>query len=73
MEDRQRAHELLKVDDVVALGVKGLEDLVHKKALLALQLEEPQRKFVPVDQPILPPPQQNETLLYLIFTHTFQS
>ena len=62
MEDGQRAHKLLKVDDVVALGVKGLEDLVHKEALLALQLEEPQRKFIPVDQPILPPPQQNETL-----------
>ena len=30
VEDGQRTHKLLKVDDVVALGVKGLEDLVHK-------------------------------------------
>ncbi len=53
VEDRQSADEFLKVDDIVALGVKCLKDLVHEKALLALQLEEAQGKLVLVDQPVL--------------------
>lgn len=49
MKHRQCADELFKVDDIVLLCVKSLENLVHKETFFALQLEETQRKLVLVD------------------------